>query len=184
MNKKIIYSIIAILCLEVVFLSLKHQRLISKYKNLENILSSENNINDLNILNGSIEITEWKQGNNSMFPSIIEKKGLILFYFSAECYSCNEISMYWNYIYNKYEKDFYIFGLSKSKKKAVSQYVMRNNIMFPVFLLKRADENIDAILIQSPLTITVGRNGIVRNLYQGIIDENSQVIEEIEKWEE
>ncbi len=170
-RKIILYFCAVLLSLEVVVLSIRNQQLMMAIKNIENSITDENISGDANLYSGLMEISEWNTGKKINTLDFQKNRNAVVFYFSTTCSSCEEAATYWNIIYAKYGDEFYIFGLSRDNEEAIRQYIIRNKVQFPIYIVNKLDKSLESTMSKTPTTLIVGRDGSIRRVYEGIIKE-------------
>jgi len=182
MKKTFIYFCLTILALEVLGLSIKNAQIIRTLRNLENYLSdNEPAINNINMFLELQEISEWRTRKNISIREYSEDKEAIVFFLSATCPLCDRDAAYWNALFYKYQEEMKIFGLTFDEQEAIDNYVLRNRIEFPIFKINKVGDGLKEILLRAPLTMVLYKDGTIKKLYEGTIDEEQvdEIIKQI-----
>lgn len=152
MINKIAYILLAILSIEVTYLALKYQKQTNEFNELKVYLNSEEKQTDPSKLL-SVEISDWKSNERVLLKNYINKGSAIIFYFSAKCSSCDEISQIWNFIYKRYKAHFMILGLTHDSTDLIYAYINKNSIEFPIFKISKIPEDSMSFFSHNPRTI-------------------------------
>lgn len=173
MRSKLITLIIIILCGETIILSSINWNLNKKVKKFEFLFYESLNIDmreGSTIPNFSdIELIDLKSGDVQKFLDILDTQGALLFIFSTDCYSCDEIAEIWNKLYENYKMKWIVFGISKNFRTITENYKYRNRIEFPVYLIKDLSD-IDNFP-STPYTLLIGKQGNILKSIYGISNE-------------
>jgi thiol-disulfide isomerase/thioredoxin len=170
-NKLFILAII-ILCVETIILSIVNYNLINELKKYRLLFENsdkalkKNEVIDIS----DLYILDLNDGIEKNFSDLLTKDIAIIFMFSTHCYSCDLALPDWNNFYKKYKKEYCIFSISKGYKVDIENYIKRNKVVFPVYLLKTYSKQTifnktpQALIINKRGKILASINGIQKNL--------------------
>jgi len=174
MKNKILVAIIVILSIETVVISIINKSIKDKLKIYEQYLNKpdENRLLPKNIISDII-LTNVQDGIEKSLKEIINSKGGILFIFTTDCPSCDEISDTWNEINKKNKERNAVIGISTNNIKETEDYIRRNRIEYSVYLMKRSSDKY--IFTSFPNTVVVDKNGIILKSIYGISKELNKI---------
>lgn len=161
MINKIAYILLALLSIEVMFLGLDCQKKSTELTELKNYLNSEDKQAETHKLL-SIEIANWNSNEKISLYEYINKGDALIFYFSANCSSCDEIAQIWNSIYDKYKEKSTIIGLTFDSYESIFRFINKNAVLFPIYRIINIPEDFRSIFAHSPRTILLEREYILR----------------------
>lgn len=165
MKNKILIGLVIILCIETLWLAVVNRNLKKELAKCKFILytpaQADQNIRNPRII-PNMELMNIKTGVKSQLLDMGNKANearekFLLFVFSTECYSCDQVSEAWNGLYDEFSPKYAIIGISKDNPQAIDNYVSRNNARFPVYqydLISKYD-----IFGSIPKTMVINKNG-------------------------
>jgi thiol-disulfide isomerase/thioredoxin len=165
MKNKILIMLVVALCIETLWLAVVNRNLrkeLAKYKFLlykpakaSKDVRNPQLIPNIELMNiktgGKIQLLDMKGKGNG------DREKFVLFVFSTECYSCDQVSETWNEIYEEYSPKYAIIGISKENPLAIEDYLSRNNVRFPVYQYEKITKY--DIFGSIPKTLVVNKNG-------------------------
>lgn len=165
MKNKILIGLVVILCIETFWLALVNRNLRKDLAKCKFLLYTpaiaSKDVRDLQII-PNMELMNIKANGKIQLLDMVstgmgDREKFVLFVFSTECFTCDQVSETWNEIYEEYSPRYTIIGISKDNLPAVEDYVMRNNVMFPVFQYEKIFKY--DIFAPMPKTLVVNKNG-------------------------
>jgi len=165
MKNKILIGLVMILCIETLWLSVVNRNLKKELAKCKFLLytpaEADQNIRNPRII-PNMELMNIKTGAKSQLLDMgntgnQDREKFLLFVFSTECYSCDQVSETWNELYDEFSPKYVIIGISKDNPREIENYVSRNNARFPVSqyeMITKYD-----IFGSIPKTMVVNKNG-------------------------
>jgi len=118
-------------------------------------------------------LTGIDQKGNEVKVEYPSSKKTVLFWFSAECPSCEYDLEFWKQIYQKHNSGMLrFFGVTSSEKDKTEEFVKKFQLEFPVLVLS------DFSLLEKyrveviPQTMLIDTNGVVQKVWPGSLSEN------------
>lgn len=109
-----------------------------------------------------------------LFPKT--KKSLIII-FSTTCPYCTQSIPVWKSVFEKYNKEINILGISEDSKEAVKNYALENDISFPIYFPIEEGFSRHNKIYGVPYMILLNEEGIVEHIWRGLLKEN--ILDEI-----
>jgi thiol-disulfide isomerase/thioredoxin len=165
MKNKILTGLVVILCIETLWLALVNRNLRKELTKLKFLLYTpalaSKDVRNPRVIS-NMELINIKTGGKIQLLDIVrtgagDREKFVLFVFSTECFSCDQVSETWNEIYDEYSPRYTIIGISKDNAPAIEDYVSRNNAGFPVFRYEKIFKY--DIFGTMPKTLVLNNNG-------------------------
>ncbi len=177
----ILSGIIILLCALIVVLAIVNRNLRYENSKLNFMLYTPSDaiiLNQKSPILPNIALVSLKGDQKTTIYDFLGKQSIILFVFSTDCYSCDQMATVWNDIFRAYRNRVAIVGISKHPVAAIMQYISRNRVEFPVYKYGEI-QGIDPFGTL-PLTMFLESNGKIKWSIPGINQNvKNKIMEEI-----
>ena len=170
-----LWLLVAALTIETIVLSMVNRNLRKKLNTCKFILYTPDIAVEQNRLPivPNLDITDVANGNVDKLFNRFERDQVLLFLFSTDCHNCDTISETWNDIFDQYGDTYAIIGICQQSIPAIKDYILRNDIRFPVVQSKQLS---DFGFFSYPQTILANNQGQIKTTIKGASDKLNQQI--------
>jgi peroxiredoxin len=177
MKDKLLIAAILILCVETIFLTVANRNLNRELKRYR-LLFYQGQVNEEAAsfgthLDPGIAVRGMEKRERKRLLDLTGGRGALLFVLSTDCFSCDQASGMWNKLFSQYRDKLTILGISKNSKSDTGDYIRRNKIPFPVYLLE--DSPGEGSFTSTPYTLLIDGTGGILKSKVGILEENDYI---------
>jgi len=177
---KLLNMVIAFLLLSSIFIYLDNRSMRREYAKLHFLVYTPGQLlpkEQKSMLLPGIILTDVRTGRKSGILDGVNTGKVLICVFSTDCFSCDQASLTWNEIYNRYGGTYTIRGISKDEPTAIDTYIKRNRVEFPVFQYEIS--SLTEIFTSLPQTILADKNGNIILSFSGIPGELEARLKEL-----
>jgi len=169
MKDKLIWLFIAVLVAETVFLAVVNKNLKTELKRCRSILYNPSFAAEKSRMPivPNFVVSNIQNGKTDSLFDMVQKDRLILCLFSTDCPNCDQMAEVWNDVYDRYMDSYTIIGISQHPVPEIEEYILRNDIRFPVV---RTDKLSHYGFFSFPKTILSDNQGKIMVTVRGFSD--------------